>query len=156
MPNLRHVAYSLASHNALAGGSNTGDAISRAMSLTGSTDDLLVVFTTASAIDLHRFDAGRWPADAQIVWRGANELAQSYRATEAPKMPYELVFVGHVIPDAHYARHHATFESAQAEAQRVLFEASREFGGIPNHPVGHWKGIVYGPGLDASGYTVTH
>jgi hypothetical protein len=79
---LRYVAYSVASHNALSDGSDYVQARERARAAYQiANGDYLVIFSTRSEDDLSRFDGGRWPADAAIVWRGGNELAQKYRAT---------------------------------------------------------------------------
>ena len=76
---LRYVVYSLASHNALTSDGNIEAALDRARCTGDGTDDFFVAFSTRSKDDLDRFDAGRWPRDAEIVWRGSNDLAQSYR-----------------------------------------------------------------------------
>lgn len=75
---LRFVAYSTASCNALASGYRASEAINRACKSRMVNDEFLVVFSTRSTEDIDRFDA-RWPQDAEIVWRGENELAQRYR-----------------------------------------------------------------------------
>jgi uncharacterized protein (DUF924 family) len=78
---LRYVVYSVASHNALTSAEEAEAALDRARrspSLCYS-DEFFVVFATRSRDELHRFDGGRWPRDAEIVWRGSNELAQRYR-----------------------------------------------------------------------------
>lgn len=76
---LRYVVYSLASHNALTWDGNAESALDRARRTARTNDEFFVMFTTYSQDDLDRFDGGRWPKDAVIVWRGSNELAQSYR-----------------------------------------------------------------------------
>lgn len=78
--NLRHIVYSVASHNALSYGASTPEAMDRAAPHTGGDTDLIVVFTTRSTRSLDDFDGGRWPRDARIVFRGTNELSQRYRA----------------------------------------------------------------------------
>jgi hypothetical protein len=81
---LRYVVYSVASHNALSAGSNTLEALDGAADHLVSDrvmdTEFVVVFTTRSRDALDRFDAGRWPSDAEIVFRGSNELAQRYRS----------------------------------------------------------------------------
>lgn len=79
---LRYVVYSLASCNALTSDGNLEAALDRARRTAafGPNDEFYVVFSTVSRDGLDRFDGGRWPADASIVWRGSNELAQRYRA----------------------------------------------------------------------------
>jgi len=77
---LRYVVYSVASHNALAADGNMDGALDRARSITGGSDEFCVVFSTRSRDDLDRFDGGRWPHDAKVEWRGANALAQRYKA----------------------------------------------------------------------------
>jgi len=81
---LRHVVYSVASHNSLSFGGNVMEALDRAslrLVRDGVLDtDFIVIFTTRSRDEIDRFDAGRWPRDAKIVFRGANGLAQRFRA----------------------------------------------------------------------------
>lgn len=81
---LRYVVYSVASHNALSFGSSVLEALdgaSQHLVSGGMLDtDFVLIFTTRSRDELDRFDGGRWPRDAKIVFRGANELAQRYRA----------------------------------------------------------------------------
>lgn len=82
---LRYIVYSLASHNALSFGGGVLEALDNASShlkdaATGILDtDLIMIFATRSKDSLDRFDGGKWPSDAAIVFRGANELAQRYR-----------------------------------------------------------------------------
>jgi hypothetical protein len=59
-------------------------------------------------------------------------------------MTYELTFRGGV--SLRYRRNHKTLEQAKAEAHRVLGKLSNRAA----HPA-----IIYGPGLGASGVTVT-
>ena len=76
---LRYVVYSLTFHNALTSDGNFKAALDRCRhpAALGS----YVVFTTRSREDIYHFDGGRWPRDARIVWRGADELSQSYDLT---------------------------------------------------------------------------
>lgn len=82
---LRFVVYSVASHNALSSAGSVIEALDRAsqhLVSGGFLDaDFVVIFTTRSKDDLDRFDGGRWPSDAKIVFRGENELSQRYRAS---------------------------------------------------------------------------
>jgi len=77
---LRHVVYSVASHNALSFGADSAEALDRAAQHLDGETDFVVIFTTRSKDELSRFDGGRWPKDAHIVFRGVNDLAQRYRA----------------------------------------------------------------------------
>lgn len=82
---IRYVVYSVASHNALSWGNSTLEALDRASGHLVSdgmlSTDLVVIFTTRSKDELSHFDAGRLPRDAQIVFRGANDIAQRFRET---------------------------------------------------------------------------
>lgn len=84
MTQARYVVYSVASHNALSEGGSTLAALDAAaghLVVGGMMDtQFIVIFTTRSRDALDRFDAGQWPRDAEIVFRGENELAQRYRA----------------------------------------------------------------------------
>ena len=79
----RYVVYSVASHNAISFGATTLEALDRAsghLAANGVLDtNFVVIFTTRSKDSPARFDGGRWPRDAQIVFRGSNDLAQNYR-----------------------------------------------------------------------------
>lgn len=77
---LRYVVYSVASHDALTSDGNIEAALDRARRFGDGSEEFYVVFSTRSRDDLDRFDAGRWPNDATVEWRGANELAQRYKA----------------------------------------------------------------------------
>ena len=81
---LQYVVYSVASHNALSAGSDSLEALDGAAShlVSGGMMDtqFVVIFTTRSRDALDRFDAGQWPRDAEVVFRGENELAQRYRS----------------------------------------------------------------------------
>ena len=72
---LRYIVYSLGSCIAVASCDSLDSALAYATRQFGDTD-LTKVFTTRSRDALERFDGGRWPRDAEIVFRGANELAQ--------------------------------------------------------------------------------
>lgn len=80
---LRYVVYSVASHNVLSAGGSELEALDGAAGhlVSGGMMDteFVVIFTTRSRDALDRFDAGQWPRDAEIVFRGTNELAQRYR-----------------------------------------------------------------------------
>jgi hypothetical protein len=81
---VRYVAYSLASDSALTFAGSAPEALGRTSRylIAGrvADNDFVLIFTTRSKDELYRFDAGQWPLDAEIVFRGANELAQRYRA----------------------------------------------------------------------------
>lgn len=77
---LRFVVYSTASYQALAFADSADSALSLCTGpYYGDSDEFYVVFSTRSTDDLSRFDAGRWPSDAKIVFRGENSRAQSYK-----------------------------------------------------------------------------
>lgn len=70
----RYIAYSMASCNALAEGETIEEARTRA----DGDPDFLVVASVRTTAPLHHLDI--LPADAAIMWRGQNPLAQRYRA----------------------------------------------------------------------------
>lgn len=75
---IRFIAYSTASMNALAEGSNVGEALANAEPSTKGSTDFIVVAQVRTKDALHRLDI--LPPKAVIVWRGQNELAQRFRA----------------------------------------------------------------------------
>lgn len=75
---VRFIAYSTASMNALAEGQSVAEALARAEVHTKSDNDFMVVAQVRSKDALEHLDI--LPRKAIIVWRGANELAQRFRA----------------------------------------------------------------------------
>ena len=77
----RYVVYSVASANALAFDDSVEAALARCPGPRhGDSTEFYVVFKTTSLEDIDHFDGGRWPTDAEIVFRGENVLSQNYRA----------------------------------------------------------------------------